>query len=293
MWTAWRVCMFAVGTCLGFLALAETNANLMTTVSLGTMVMSLFFWTPLLVMTRRNRGRIHRWLMGLWTSNKGTGEQEAATIAALLGGGSADAALAGGAARFRALPLSELTEDDLSGSADSGLHQKTRPAALGDVDGFVSHSWSDNGVAKYKVLQEWSRSRSKQGSATVWLDKACIDQSSIAADLQALPVFLSGCKELLVVAGSTYATRLWCVVEVFVFLKAGGTQERMFMADLGGESIRGMLDTFDALKAKCYLKRDRERLLAVIESGYSDCVKFNRKVRGIFAARSKQDVVRV
>ena len=124
-------------------------------------------------------------------------------------------------------------------------------------------------------------------------DKACIDQTSIAADLQALPVFLSGCKELLVVAGSTYSKRLWCVVEVFVFLKTGGSQERMFMADLGGDSVRGMLDQFDALEAKCFLKRDRERLLAVIESGYGDCVKFNRKVRGIFAARSKQDVVRV
>ena len=133
------------------------------------MIMSLEFWTPLLFMTRRNRGRIHRWLMGLWTSSKGTAEQEAATIAALLGGGSADAALADGAARFRALPLSELTEEDLSGSADSGLHVKTRPSALGDVDGFVSHSWSDNGAAKYKVLQDWSRRRSKQGSATVWL----------------------------------------------------------------------------------------------------------------------------
>ena len=293
IWITWRVSMFAVGSCLGFLALAETNANFMTAMVSSSMIMSLEFWTPLLFMTRRNRGRIHRWLMGLWTSSKGTAEQEAATIAALLGGGSADAALAGGAARFRALPLSELTEEDLSGSADSGLHVKTRPAALGDVDGFVSHSWSDNGVAKYKVLQEWSRSRSKQGSATVWLDKACIDQSSIAADLQALPVFLSGCKELLVVAGSTYSKRLWCVVEVFVFLKTGGSQERMFIADLGGDSVRGMLDQFDALEAKCFLKRDRERLLAVIESGYGDCVKFNRKVRGIFAARSAQDVVRV
>ena len=49
--------------------------------------------------------------------------------------------------------------------------------------------------------------------------QACIDQSNIAASLPCLPIFLSGCKELLVVAGDTYTSRLWCVMELFTFLK--------------------------------------------------------------------------
>ena len=39
--------------------------------------------------------------------------------------------------------------------------------------------------------------------------RVAVDQSDIAANLQALPIFLSGCKELLVLAGATYPTRLW------------------------------------------------------------------------------------
>ncbi len=45
--------------------------------------------------------------------------------------------------------------------------------------------------------------------------QACIDQTNIDASLQSLPIFLSGCKELLVLAGQTYPTRLWCVLEMF------------------------------------------------------------------------------
>lgn len=39
--------------------------------------------------------------------------------------------------------------------------------------------------------------------------QACINQADIAANLACLPVFLSGCRELLCLAGATYATRLW------------------------------------------------------------------------------------
>ena len=64
-------------------------------------------------------------------------------------GGSAETALTVGAARFRALPLAALTEADLRSSGDSGLFEKTANAALGEVHGFVSHSWSDDAAAKY------------------------------------------------------------------------------------------------------------------------------------------------
>jgi hypothetical protein len=47
----------------------------------------------------------------------------------------------------------------------------------------------------------------------VWLDRACIDQADewakIEKSLAYLPVFLAGCKSLLVLAGPTYTTRLW------------------------------------------------------------------------------------
>jgi len=51
-------------------------------------------------------------------------------------------------------------------------------------------------------------------------DKACIDQSNIEQSLACLPVFLAGCQTLLVMAGPTYCSRLWCVMELFTFARS-------------------------------------------------------------------------
>ena len=51
-------------------------------------------------------------------------------------------------------------------------------------------------------------------------DKACIDQNNIQQSLACLPVFLAGCQTLLVVAGTTYCSRLWCVMELFTFARS-------------------------------------------------------------------------
>ena len=52
----------------------------------------------------------------------------------------------------------------------------------------------------------------------MWIDKCCIDQTDIETNLSCLPVFLAGCERLLVLCGETYSKRLWCVMELFVFL---------------------------------------------------------------------------
>ena len=134
------------------------------------------WWLIVAATTPRNRGRFHRFINSLGSKN--TKEAEAATIAALVGGGSASDALAEGAARFRALRLTELQESDLISSADSGLYEKTAPAKLGHVEGFVSHSWQDPGPAKYEQLVAWGDEARRGGVAEprVWLDKACIKQ---------------------------------------------------------------------------------------------------------------------
>ena len=77
---------------------------------------------------------------------------------------------------------------------------------MGDVSAFVSHSWSDQGALKYSHVQEFAAAHNG-GDCLLWLDKACIDQTNIDTNLACLPVFLSGCNSLLVLAGPTYATR--------------------------------------------------------------------------------------
>ena len=45
--------------------------------------------------------------------------------------------------------------------------------------------------------------------------------------------------------------------------------------------------SFDAGKAQCFLARDRERLLAVIEAGFGDYDDFNRVARKLLDSASR------
>ena len=118
------------------------------------------------------RGIIRRKLIAL--GQTGSAAQEAAAVAALLGGGSVDDALKTGKQRFRALPLSKLELADLMSNEDTGLYQRTVEANYGEVDAFVTHSWSDDGAAKFKQLQTWGDEVRKENGGQeplIWLDK--------------------------------------------------------------------------------------------------------------------------
>ena len=163
-----------------------------------------------LILTPANRGRFLRSIAAI-TSTRGSREHEAASVAALLSNRPAAATLAMASERFRGLPLSALTlADIMHNEPDPAMYVKTTPATLGSVHAFCSHSWSDPGDAKLDKLHAWAGGEEK----LLWLDKACIDQLQIADSLACLPVFLAGCKQLFVLAGPTYASRLWCVMEL-------------------------------------------------------------------------------
>jgi hypothetical protein len=156
------------------------------------------------------------------------------------------------------------------------LFEKTEKANLHEVDAFISHSWSDDGDAKYVRMKEWAAGR----DVSIWLDKACLDQRDITTSLAGLPVFLAGCKQLLVLAGPTYASRLWCVMEIFVFVRMGGnTKQDMVVRLLSGTDNFQKLLNFDAGTALCFDLNDRERLWAVIETAFGTFDPFNKIVR--------------
>ena len=74
---------------------------------------------------------------------------------------------------FRALPLSKLTLAALmNNEPDPSLYALTVPAVLGEVDAFMSHSWSDDGKLKYERLHEWTRELGGDRDVQIWLDKA-------------------------------------------------------------------------------------------------------------------------
>ena len=167
-----------------------------------------------------------------------------------------------------------------------GLNAKTQRCRLGEVDAFVSHSWSDDPAAKWRVLQAWGAAFEERtgGGAIIWLDKACIDQTKIDDNLACLPVHLAGCKSLLVLAGPTYTKRLWCILEIFTFLKAGGGFDALELvpiaadADGGGEgggggrlgfeAVRAAFLKFSVEEARCYKEDERQHLLGVVETGF-------------------------
>ena len=81
--------------------------------------------------------------------------------------------------------------------------------------------------------------------------------------------------------GASYGSRLWCLMELFCFLRMGGKQMRVYEL---GDGLKETLMNASATKAQCFLNKDRQRLLAAIEAGYGDCVAFDRSLRSLVSA---------
>ena len=155
-------------------------------------------------LSRKNLGRMHSWVKRM---TEQTEAREAAGIAALMGKYGVSKTLSVAKNNFRGIDFTCLNEIDFEQNEDvNKLHEKTSKMRLGAVDAFMSHSWKDPGKPKWAAIRAWAkRFKSEQGRMPViWLDKACIDQEKIEESLAVLPVFLSRCKELLVVAGPSY-----------------------------------------------------------------------------------------
>ena len=129
-------------------------------------------------------------------------------------------------------------------------------------------------------------------------DKACIDQIDPVKKqkgINCLPIFLAGCQTLLIVAGPTYCSRLWCVMEIFTFIRMGGSRKQIEVKMLmhkdhmdpaaAKKELKKQFAKFDAAKAECYLPEDKHRLLAIVEAGFGDFKVFNQLVRSTFGDR--------
>merc|ERR1719215_2411729 len=162
--------------------------------------------------------------------------------------------------------------------ADPDLNALAEPTKLGRCDAFVSHSWHDDAGAKWEALQAWKRRfRTKHGrDPRVWLDKLCIDQNNIEADLRCLPIYLSGCQSLLVLCGPTYLSRLWCIIEIFTYIMMGGSIGDIEVAlvlkegniEEDQDAIVSGFTNFDVDGCDCFNPIDKERILIVIEAAF-------------------------
>jgi len=225
------------------------------------------------------------------------------SVAALTGRRrSAAQTLTQGKNNFRGLPFGKLSREDFTTSKDTGLNQQVVRVALGEVDAFLSHSWSDSAEHKWHELARWAAEFTEEHKREplVFLDKACIMQNAIDETLANLPIFVAGCNHFVVLAGATYTTRLWCLLEVFCFWRMGGNEGRLVLLPLPepGTSLTqdakahkrilgDALERFqraDARSARCFNLSDREHLLGVIESGFGSVDTFNRLMSEAFSA---------
>lgn len=169
------------------------------------------------------------------------------------------------------------------------LYYHSEPQHLGDGDVFLSHSWHDDPQAKWEAFQIWRDAFvSEHGrEPLVWFDKACIDQSQIREDLRGLPLFINGCKRVLVLCGPTYLSRLWCVLELFTFAHMGGSLDQvtvMRVLQRGKEDedlrrIQQSVTEFDGRRCKCSVQEDKDIIVGIILAAFGDIALFNKTVK--------------
>jgi len=218
------------------------------------------------------------------------GFSAAAAIAALISESSAGAAgvVSSAQGRMKCITFDKISAELFTSNvADNTWYEKSENARAGSIDAFLSHSWHDNPHFKWKALQEWRQEfvSKHHREPRLWIDKCCIDQSAITADLANLPVYLASCQQLLVIAGPTYLERLWCVVELFCFVQMNrkGSDAIHLRVLPQIQDAREHFAAFDAWKCKCFLREDYERLLGCVEAASGSMSEFNQSVRGLLA----------
>ncbi len=217
----------------------------------------------------------------------------AASVAALLGRNDIDHVKAEAQRKFYGVELSQVRLEDIQQSTpDPSLFAKARHARFDEIDWFISHSWHDSPEAKYSALQA-ARSTfvaANKREPVCWIDKFCIDQTSIADSLMCLPVFLAGCKQLYLFCGPTFLERLWCLLEIFVYLEMGGRVDDVTLVlapPEGTDDVDAYFEErfarFDVAHATCFDPVERDRLLATIEAGFGGLDQFNASLKGVVA----------
>lgn len=218
-------------------------------------------------------------------SSFGTSVNTAAAIAMLIGNHNPKDTLKKAKQLFCYVPGDLVRQEHMAvNEPDAALRQLTQPARLGEVHAFLTHSWHDCPKEKWDGLAHWlDKFRKKHKKrAKLWIDKFCIDQDAIADNLQCLPVFLSGCQLLLMSPGSTYLQRLWCVMEIFIFLEMGSKPSQLVFTDVRlAERLSDEMNSFDVRNAECFVASDSQRLFEAVEAGFPLLDDFNEAVRKV------------
>ncbi len=80
-------------------------------------------------------------------------------------------------------------------------------------------------------------------------------------------------------------------MEVFVFLKMGGSLDRIVIVPIGMsvEEAKSKFGDVDVSTSTCFKDSDRQKLMSIIETGFGDFYEFNEILRDVFVQKI-QDV---
>jgi hypothetical protein len=114
--------------------------------------------------------------------------------------------------------------------------------------------------------------------------KVCIDQANIRQSLKCLPVYLMACNSMLVLGGTTYIDRLWCVWELYTLFAVSDQDPKLIVRDFsGGDStLTDRLAAFSLGEhANCYDPNEKAKLLQAIRAAPGGENAFNKVIRSL------------
>jgi hypothetical protein len=237
---------------------------------------------------------------------------EAAALASMMGNKDPEIIFENSIKRFRAVDWDKLKDNldifrggTLDGQkAAEDLLEMSFNCEIGECDAFLSHSWHDDCEEKIKELTNWCENFRALNNVppVLWVDKLCIDQTDIASDLECLPVFLAGCGNMLVMSGHTYTSRLWCIVELFVYvnMQSGGADgdqlAGLTVIPLGKDTeernkVWSTWTSFQADACNCFAQSDKDHIMAIIRDFEGGIEGFNasivKLVQDVMAGKTK------
>ena len=223
-----------------------------------------------------------------WLAQWGT-VTDAMAVAALVsrGGETLEDVMNNAKAKLRCIPFSSMDISDFNFTPhSSGLphvkYAKSVHCSPRDIDLFVSHSWRDPPLAKWDALVAYCEkfSREHNREPKIWIDCYCVDPGS-KPEPQYHPIFLMASNRLVVLMGPTYMTRMWCLMELFMFVEAGGaTSSSIDVLAIAGCTFSAADTDANFASYDCSSESDTSAMAKVVEACGS-ATNFNHRLREI------------
>ena len=124
-----------------------------------------------------------------------------------------------------------------------------------------------------------------------WIDKYCIDQNAIDMSVRRLPIFVVASSKFFVLLGPSYASRCWCMLELFVFnivqrsglFKSSDLIITPLKSKDGGLHLKHLAETFNIHNTQCFRDVDRQTIFGIVETAGDGHKGFDAAVRALAA----------